>query len=592
MGNLKMTNNINNHQIADTVFFNGTIYTADKANSIVSAIAIANGYILATGSLASLNTYIDAHTHKIDLNGKMMMPGIIDGHMHPFWGGAQISGCNLNYASLTVSQILAHIQIHLDQDVVSSESDWLKVTAWLRQGMLPELNSRTGVIGNEITRFDLDRLNTTRPVILFSNDCHTLLANTRALEMFGIDENTPIPTDGKIGRDLIGQLTGILEDAPAMRAYDSLPSFNADQAENIARLVQRVLNEQGVTMVMDARVSALQLDAFARLQAKDALTIRFQAAREIMPDHVPNLAAVHTAVKTAIDFAKQYDQAVWQPKPGIGCHAIKMFVDGVLQPPTMTASLLAPYRENKGTEAEPNWQDTERYGDLYFTTEILDALIERIAAEGFDPHLHTVGEGAIKITLDAIEKMRAQYPDKDIRPGLAHNELVDQKDYARFASTKTIAVLSFQWAAPTEDLITLERSMLGEARFQNLEPIAKFIDAGARVAFGSDWPIDGLDEWYDLKVAVTRRGKTVNGVAAPRFDNDRNLSVIEVLRSATIDSAYAQRRENELGSLEAGKFADLIMIDRNVFEIDPEDIENVKVLMTMVGGKIVYQSAT
>lgn len=570
------------NQLADVIYFNGYIYTADAQDSIVEAIAIARGKVLACGTSQQLESYANEQTLKIDLHGKMMMPGIIDGHMHPFWGGEQLSGCHLNYESLTIEQIIDRVQQHLDSDLLTGENDWLKVTAWLRQGMLPA--------GTDMYRSDMDKLKTNRPVILFSNDCHTMLANSRALALFGIDQNTPEPSDGKIGKYPNGELNGILEDAPAMRAVDSIPSLNAQQAEQVARLVQKTLNAQGVTTVMDARVSAKQLDAFSSLQNKGELTLRFQAAREITPDDANSVEAVAGAVEKAVEFANRYHQQQWTPEPGIGLHNIKMFVDGVLQPPTMTASLLEPYTINQGTEEAPDWQLTDRYGDLYFTPEILDELMEKIAAAGFDPHLHTVGEGAVSIALNAIEKMRAAHPGKDIRPGLAHNELVNANDYQRFARLGAIACLSFQWAAPTPELVIAERHMLGETRFQELEPIAKFIDAGAVVAFGSDWPIDGLDEWYDLKVAATRQGRTVNGVTPPRLDNDRNLTVTEVLRSATIDSAYAQHREDVIGSLEVGKFADMIVIDRNVFTIPPEDIENVKVLLTVVGGKTVYQA--
>lgn len=570
------------NQLADVIYFNGYIYTADAQDSIVEAIAIACGKVLACGTSQQLESYANEQTLKIDLHGKMMMPGIIDGHMHPFWGGEQLSGCHLNYESLTIEQIIDRVQQHLDSDLLTGENDWLKVTAWLRQGMLPA--------GTDMYRSDMDKLKTNRPVILFSNDCHTMLANSRALALFGIDQNTPEPSDGKIGKYPNGELNGILEDAPAMRAVDSIPSLNAQQAEQVARLVQKTLNAQGVTTVMDARVSAKQLDAFSSLQNKGELTLRFQAAREITPDDANSVEAVAGAVEKAVEFANCYHQQQWTPEPGIGLHNIKMFVDGVLQPPTMTASLLEPYTINQGTEEAPDWQLTDRYGDLYFTPEILDELMEKIAAAGFDPHLHTVGEGAVSIALNAIEKMRAAHPGKDIRPGLAHNELVNANDYQRFARLGAIACLSFQWAAPTPELVIAERHMLGETRFQELEPIAKFIDAGAVVAFGSDWPIDGLDEWYDLKVAATRQGRTVNGITPPRLDNDRNLTVTEVLRSATIDSAYAQHREDVIGSLEVGKFADMIVIDRNVFTIPPEDIENVKVLLTVVGGKTVYQA--
>lgn len=568
--------------VADTIYHNGYIYTADAQNRVVDAIALAAGKVLACGSVEQMSQFVGPYTEQIDLQGKMMMPGIIDGHMHPFWGGEQLSGCHLNYESLTIEQILERVQQHLDKDVLKGENDWLKVTAWLRQGMLPA--------GVNMYRSDMDRLNTKRPVILFSNDCHTLLANSRALTLFGIDKNAPEPSDGKIGKDENGELNGILEDAPAMRAADSIPSLNAAQAVKVAAMVQSELNKQGVTAVMDARVSPLQLEAFSELQKSGELTVRFQAAKEITPDDAYSVEAVSKAVDNAVAFANRYHQAEWTPEPGIGLRNIKMFVDGVLQPPTMTASLLEPYTINFGTEAEPNWQATERYGDLYFTPEILDELMVKIAAAGFDPHLHTVGEGAVSIALDAIEKMRAAHPGKDIRPGLAHNELVHEKDYERFARLGAIACLSFQWAAPTAELIAAETMMLGEKRMDNLEPIAKFVDAGAVVAFGSDWPIDALDEWFDLKVAATRQGRTVNGVTPPRLDNDRNLTVTEVLRSATINSAYAQHREDVIGSLEPGKFADMIVLDRNVFQIPASDIENVKVLRTVVGGKTVYRA--
>jgi predicted amidohydrolase YtcJ len=568
--------------IADRIYTNGYIYTADANDTVVEAIAVADGVIIARGSNQEVRQYVGERTISVDLQGQMMMPGIVDGHMHPFWGGDQLKGCSLNYQSLTVDQIIEQVQDYLDRDPIKGENDWLRVTAWLRQGMLPE--------GADMTRDDMDRLNTQRPVFLFSNDCHTLVANSRALALFGIDENTPEPSDGKIGKDHNGRLTGILEDAPAMRASDSLPPPSQEQAEHVAQLVQQALNAQGVTTVMDARVSALQLDAFKGLQEKGLLHIRVQGSREITPDDSPTPQAAKAAVAKAVEFAKKYDQPIWSAEPGIGLHSIKLFVDGVLQPPTRTAYLLHPYLENRGSAEKPDWQPTERLGDLYFSPAVLDALIEEIAAAGFDPHLHTVGEGAISLSLDAVEKMRQRYPDKDIRPGFAHNELVDAKDYQRFARLGAIAFLSFQWAAPTPEIVEAERHMLGESRFQNLEPIAKFIDAGARVVFGSDWPIDGLDEWYALKVAATRRGRDIDGNLHPRLDNDRDLTVTEVLRSATIDSAYGQRREDVIGSLEVGKFADMIVLDRNVFDIPAEQIDRVKVMLTIVGGKVVYQA--
>ncbi len=153
-----------NNQLADVIYFNGYIYTADDKNRVVDAVAVRDGYILATGTSDELHQYVGPETESIDLEGKMMMPGIIDGHMHPFWGGIQLFGCHLNYESLTIEQILERVQDHLDKDPRTGENDWLKVTAWLRQGMIPA--------GVDMYREDMDKLNTKRPVVLFSNDCH------------------------------------------------------------------------------------------------------------------------------------------------------------------------------------------------------------------------------------------------------------------------------------------------------------------------------------------------------------------------------------------------------------------------------------
>lgn len=288
---------------ADIIYHNGYIYTADAENRVARAIAIADGRILACGDNDDMAAFRGEHTQFIDLDGKMMMPGIIDGHMHPFWGGIQLFGCHLNYESLTIDEILARVQAHLDNDPRTGENDWLKVTAWLRQGMLPA--------GIDMYREDMDKLNTRRPVVLFSNDCHTLLANSRALELFGITRETLAPSDGKIGKHANGELNGILEDALAMRAADSIPSIQADRAVDVARLVQKVLNEQGVTMVMDARVAELQLDAFRALQEQGELTLRVQAAREITPDDAPDVASVPQAVQNAVAFAERYHQPEW-----------------------------------------------------------------------------------------------------------------------------------------------------------------------------------------------------------------------------------------------------------------------------------------
>lgn len=575
-----MTDSLN----PDVIYHNGKIYTADKSDQFCEAIAIKQGYIAAVGSSHELLALAGTQTEVIDLEKRVILPGLIDSHMHPFWGGKQLRGCNLNYAALTVEGTLALIQKHLDEDPLKEEDDWLSVRAWQRQAMIPA--------GADMCRKSLDTLNTRRPVVLFSNDCHTLAANSRALEMLGITEETPVPADGKIGRDETGRLNGILEDAPAMRAFDSIPTGTPEQCVLIARHVQRVLNQQGVTTVMDTRVYEEQLKAFAVLRDRGELTLRMCGAREITPDSVAGPQDAARALDELVAFNQRWNDPVWQPAPGFGVSHVKFFVDGVLQPPTMTASLLQPYRKNRGTHAQPDWQPTEDYGDLYFTPDVFNALINECGRTGVHPHMHTVAEGAIEMALDALQEMRQTWPQKDVRPGLAHNELAAAHQYARFAELDVTAVLSYQWAGLPAVLIEEERAMLGEARFPHLEPQGRFLDAGARLAYGSDWPIDRLDEWYNLQIAMTRRAWDTEGnPAGPRLDNDRNLTLTEVLRSATIDAAYMIARDEEIGSLEPGKLADLIVLKDDIFSNPPETLFKTRVMCTVVGGKVVWQDA-
>lgn len=569
-------------RFADIILHHAYIYTADQNNSIQQAIAIKDGYIIATGNNEEIQQYAGETTQQIDLQGKMIMPGIIDSHLHPFWGGQQLANCSLEYRELTLPETLDYIQQHLDKDPLKGENDWFQVRAWLRSAMLPP--------GTDITRVDLDSLNSKRPIIVFANDCHTLVANSRALALFGLDESTPEPADGKLGRTADGKLNGILEDAPAMRAYDSIPSLTTKQNTVIADMVQNVLNRQGVTTVFDARLLPVQLDAFGELKKQNKLKLRYVGAKEITPDDVITPENAETTLQNVVHFAEKYTTQAMTPTPEIAVSSIKLFVDGVLQAPMMTASLLQPYRENKGSDAEPNWQLSDRYGDLYFSTDVLNAIVNETAKVGLDIHLHTVGDGAIEVMLDAVESMRKAFPDKDIRPAFAHNELVAPHQFKRFAELNVTAVLSFQWAAMAESIIHEEELLLGKERSQYLEPAGRFLDAGARVAYGSDWPIDKLDQWYNFQVGATRTGRVDKENNGFRLANDRNLSITELLRAVTINAAYVLHMDNYIGSLETGKFADLIVLDRNLFEIDKFQIEKTQVLLTVVGGKIVYQT--
>jgi len=205
--------------------------------------------------------------------------------------------------------------------------------------------------------------------------------------------------------------------------------------------------------------------------------------------------------------------------------------------------------------------------------------------------MHADGDGAVHAGLDGIEALRNALPSADIRPAIAHDEIVDPVDFGRYKKLDTIPVLSFQWEKPAGDTLGL-RNYFGPARMKILEPAGLLAAAGARIAFGSDWPVDKLDEWFALKVSVTR----TNSPDAPaeyrgRLGDDPGLSPAAALRAITINVAYELHQNDATGSIEVGKFADLIVLDRNPLKIPAEDIANTRVLETVVGGNVIYQIA-
>ena len=227
---------------------------------------------------------------------------------------------------------------------------------------------------------------------------------------------------------------------------------------------------------------------------------------------------------------------------------------------------------------------------VYFPRKALAEILVRLGRAGIDPHMHADGDGAVRAGLDAVEVMRKEIGGADIRPAIAHDEIVGPADFPRFKQLGTMPVLSFQWEKPAGDTMGLT-NYLGPERMSILEPSGLLAAAGARVVFGSDWPVDPLDEWFALKVGVTR---TNAPNSAPEFHGrlnaDPGLSRDSVLRAATIDAAYELHEDDVTGSVRAGKFADLIVIDRDPLMIPAEDIANVRVLETVVGGRTVYES--
>jgi len=564
---------------AERVYRGGVIFTADGKSSIAEAIAIRDGRISYVGSDEGVARYIGAATVSVDLKGRFLMPGLIDGHMHPLEAGATLLKCNLHYESLTVSEFQQRVQACLDHTKSEEPDGWLEVVSWFQESMLP-----AGVTTN---RAMLDALKTSRPIIVRSSFGHSVLANSRALALAKITAATPEPLGGKIWRDANGEPTGLLEDA-AFNGFGSIvPKPTAEQDVQAATAALEAMNGQGVTSFLDAIGRAEDMAAFAALRRSGKLTARAHFAPLIEPTEA---AALKEAVARVVDFRKQYDEPITRA-PGITVRNAKLFLDGVIAAPALTGAVLEPYRQNLGTAEHPDWQrGTNRGPAVYFPADTLATALIALGRAGIDPHLHADGDGAVRAALDGISALRKVLPGADIRPAIAHDEIVSRADMPRFAALNAVAVLSLQWGKPAGDTLGL-KDYFGPERMKVLEPSGLLAAAGVRIAFGSDWPVDALDEWFALKVGVTRtNAPDAPAVYRGKLGEDPGLPRNAVLRAATINAAYELHEDEETGSLEVGKLADLIVLDRNPLVIPAEDIAHTKVMETMVGGIVVYEA--
>jgi predicted amidohydrolase YtcJ len=326
--------------------------------------------------------------------------------------------------------------------------------------------------------------------------------------------------------------------------------------------------------------------AFSAVQSSGELTVRAHFAPVIAPEEAVD---PERAVSKIVAYRKQYDQGTLQAKPGVTVRNAKLFLDGVIAAPALTGAMLEPYRTNAGTKEAPHWVEGQSRGPaVYFPPKPLGEILVRLGRAGIDPHMHADGDGAVRGALDAIQVMRKELGTADVRPAIAHDEIVSPADFPRYKELNALPVLSMQWEKPAGDTLGVT-NYFGPERMKILEPAGLLEAAGARIVFGSDWPVDALDEWFALKVGVTR---TNAPDATPEFhgrlEEDPGLSRETVLRAATINAAYELHQDGVTGSLEVGKFADLIVLDRDPLTIPAEDIANVKVIETVVGGTTVY----
>ncbi|KAM5345974.1 hypothetical protein ACJ41O_011835 [Fusarium nematophilum] len=573
---------------ADVVFYNGNIYTMCPSNTMVTAMAVRGGRVAYVGTKKRVQEYIGTKTKVVDLKGKMAMPGLVDSHMHVLSGGLFLLKCDLSYQTLPLEDVIEHIQGCIDGETGKTDDDWVEVVNMDYPGLV----DRSGDVG----KLQLDKLNTKRPVIIRSSDYHTILANSRALELSDIDENTQDPAGGKIGR-LPGskEPSGVLQDDASSLLAGPPPPTDEENIE-AGNAALKLLREAGITTFQEAAAGKEHHTVFGAIKKAGGLSSRAYFDYRIeAPTSLAKVASlVDETVKLITGF---HDKSAIGPKPTLKWQAVKAFIDGVITYPANTAALIDPYwAPVNASNPDGKWApDKDSLNNPYWKAEILSKTLELLFLSGIDAQLHTDGDLAVRIALNAAESFRKKFPKKDFRLGLAHDELSHEKDWPRFAKLGVDPIVSYQWAQLSSFYIPNTFKSLADYRIDNLQAWAKFEAAGRPLVYGSDWPIDPLDEFLALKVAVTRSGDPQNpnspASQGPPFDGvfpGSGISRASALRSITINGARFLRADKEIGSLEVGKLADVIVLQNNFFKAAPEKLGRQKVLLTMVGGETLY----
>ncbi len=536
---------------ADLVLRNGRIYTLDDARTWAEAIAIDDGRIVYVGANAGVDPFAGPGTRFVDLEGKMVLPGFHDSHAHPVSGGVELGQCNLNGLA-TREGLFAAIE---ECAARTPDEEWLVGGGWdlpLFPGANPD-------------RTELDRLSPDQPTYLSSADGHSAWVNSRALDIAGVDATTPDPPNGRIERDpKTGEPSGTLRESASALVSKHLPPLGAeDYAEGLKRAL-RMANGFGITSLIEASAREHTLEAYAALQKSGELTARVRISLTV------DDSRDESQVTDLVRLRDRYRAA------GIRADAAKIFADGVIE--SGTAALLEPYI------------DIPSRGELNFSPELLDRLVTRLDQEGFQVHIHAIGDRAIRVSLDAFEKARAANGVRDSRHHISHIELFHPDDIPRFQKLGVVANFQPLWAFADSYITDLTEPQLGPERSRWLYPLESLASSGAVLAAGSDWSVSSMNPLDGIRVAVTRRD--INAPEGPPWIPEERVDVDTILAAYTRGGAYLQHEEALTGSLEVGKRGDLVVLEKNLFEVPETEIHRVKVLLTLLDGKEVFRDAS
>jgi predicted amidohydrolase YtcJ len=557
---------------ADTIFSGGPVYTADAQRRRVvpasgpggrpaSAVAVAAGRIVAVGDADSdeIRDLTGRATEVADLRGRALLPGFQDAHVHPAFAGVTMIGCNLIGAG-SLAEALARISSYA---AAHPGKEWVAGSGWRMEWFAG------GTPGREI----LDQVVGDRPAYLTNRDSHGAWANSRALQLAGIDARTPDPRDGRIERDDAGNAQGTLHEGAANLVGGLVPPPTFDERLAGLLLAQRHLHARGVTAWQDAIVgdylgSQDPLPVYLAAAASGQLTARVEGA--LWWDRARG--------------AEQLADILGRREQGqagrFRANTVKIMQDGVAE--NFTAGMLDPYLDSHGCQSGGS-------GLSHVDPDDLRRYVTALDAESFQVHLHAIGDRAVRESLDAIQAAREAHGMNDNRHHIAHLQVVHPDDIPRFAALGVTANMQGLWAAHEPQMDELTIPFIGPERAARQYLFGDLMRSGARLAAGSDWAVSSANPLRAIHVAVNRSLPGATGAAAEPFLPGQSLELAQALAAYTIGSAHVNHLDDETGVIEPGRLADLIVLDADPFARPAAEIASIMVEATYVQGEAVYR---
>jgi predicted amidohydrolase YtcJ len=561
---------------ADLAFINGKVITVDRDFSIREAVAIASGKIVAVGSTRDINAYVGADTHVIDLAGKTLLPGINDTHLHaPFFGSTR-PPLALDLTPQSVRSI-EDMKILLAEKVRTSEpGEWIRGYGWEPGGMAeckkdPQRLPR---------KWDLDAVAPDNPVVFSEFSGHNLLVNSKVLEMANITKTTADPTTGKMERDpQTGEPTGIfMEFGGQALVSPFIPLLTREEKRQALLTALEHFCKNGITSFTDAAIgpggenytygvmSADFIGIYKELLQSGRLTARATILLLLGDYGALTLADLQRHMDT-LQLPEDID-STWLNFPGV-----KIFADGI--PPLKTAWLNEDYvGGGRGSLVLPGETDEEKCA-------LLKSMISYLHARGRQVGVHATGDAAADAVVDALVEAAEKYGNNDLRHYVIHGDLISREKAAILAHYGFGLAMQPAIEAAVADY---EPEFLGAERAAYEMPMAMAIDAGVVVTSSSDAPVTYPNWRKGVQAAVQRKGVLSGKVSGP----DQCITVEQAIRTYTINGAWQDKMDHIKGSIEKGKLADICVIDQDVLNVDPDTIGDINVLMTVVGGRIVY----